>query len=202
MSPVQSQGQCGSCWAFASVAAVESLQCIKGSRSGVNKYSEQQLVGCDRQNMGCGGGAPVYAFEYIQQNGLCSESAYPYVSNDGASPSCSASCSKSKTGITGYEHLKEGDEAGLIEALKSQPVVTAVASGNAAWKQYTGGVMSSCQTTELDHAVLVVGYDALSFKVRNSWGENWGEAGYVRIARSSSDTGTCGMLTDMSRPKM
>ncbi|GMF36469.1 unnamed protein product [Phytophthora fragariaefolia] len=202
MSTVQSQGQCGSCWAFASVAAVESLQCIKGSRSGVNKYSEQQLVGCDRQNLGCGGGAPVYAFEYIQQNGLCSESAYPYTSRDGGSSTCSASCSKSKTGIVGYEKLEDGNEVGLIEALKSQPVVVAVASGNAAWKQYTGGVMSTCQTTEIDHAVLVVGYDDTSFKVRNSWGADWGEAGYVRMARSSSGKGTCGLLSDMSRPKM
>ncbi|KAF1794394.1 Cysteine peptidase [Phytophthora cactorum] len=202
MSPVQSQGQCGSCWAFASVAAVESLQCIKNGQSGINKYSEQQLVGCDSQNMGCGGGAPVYAYEYIQKNGLCAESAYPYTSSNGGGASCSASCSKSQTGITGYERINEGDEAGLVEALKSQPVVVAVASGNAAWKQYTGGVMSTCETTQVDHAVLVVGYDDNTFKVRNSWGENWGEAGYVRMARSSSGMGTCGMLTDMSRPKI
>ncbi|KAG2815615.1 hypothetical protein PC129_g17407 [Phytophthora cactorum] len=202
MSPVQSQGQCGSCWAFASVAAVESLQCIKNGQSGINKYSEQQLVGCDSQNLGCGGGAPVYAYEYIQKNGLCAENAYPYTSSNGGGASCSASCSKSQTGITGYERINEGDEAGLVEALKSQPVVVAVASGNAAWKQYTGGVMSTCETTQVDHAVLVVGYDDNTFKVRNSWGENWGEAGYVRMARSSSGVGTCGMLTDMSRPKM
>ncbi|KAI9998747.1 hypothetical protein PInf_003337 [Phytophthora infestans] len=202
MSPVQSQGQCGSCWAFASVAAVESLQCIKNGQSGINKYSEQQLVGCDSKNMGCGGGAPVYAYEYIQKNGLCSESALPYTSSNGGAVSCSASCSKSQTGITGYERINEGDEAGLVEALKSQPVVVAVASGNAAWKQYTGGIMSTCETTQVDHAVLVVGYDDNTFKVRNSWGENWGEAGYVRMARSSSGMGTCGMLTDMSRPKM
>jgi C1A family cysteine protease len=201
MSPVQSQGQCGSCWAFASVAAVESLQCIKGGQHGINKYSEQQVVGCDSQNMGCGGGAPVYAFEYIQQNGLCTEDALPYSMSNGGSATCYA-CSKSQTGITGFEKIDEGDEAGLIEALKSQPVVAAVASGNAAWKQYTGGVMSYCETTELDHAVLIVGYDDSTFKVRNSWGENWGEAGYVRMERSSSGTGTCGMLSDMSRPTM
>ncbi|RLN48591.1 hypothetical protein BBJ29_008337 [Phytophthora kernoviae] len=202
MSPVQSQGQCGSCWAFASVAAVESLQCIKYGWESTNKFSEQQLVGCDTQNWGCSGGAPVYAFEYIQQQGLCSESAYPYAMSEGGSASCSASCSKSKTGITGYEHLDSGDESGLIKALKSHPVVGAVASGNAAWKQYTGGVMSSCETADLDHAVLVVGYDDSVLKVRNSWGKNWGEVGYVRMKRSTSGTGTCGLLTDMSYPKI
>ncbi|RLN65092.1 hypothetical protein BBJ28_00018254 [Nothophytophthora sp. Chile5] len=202
MSPIQSQGQCGSCWAFASVAAVESAQCIAGGQSSLTKYSEQQLVSCDSQNWGCNGGAPVYAFQYIEQNGLCTEDAYPYTSSSGYSSSCSSSCSKSKTGITGYDNLDTGDENALLDALNTHPVVVAVASGNAAWKQYTGGVMSSCDTSTLDHAVLAVGYDSSNLKIRNSWGENWGESGYVRLKRSTADMGTCGVLTDMSHPQM
>uniref|UniRef100_A0AAV1TY09 Peptidase C1A papain C-terminal domain-containing protein n=1 Tax=Peronospora matthiolae TaxID=2874970 RepID=A0AAV1TY09_9STRA len=201
-SPVQSQGECGSCWAFASVTAVESLECIKLGQSKLNSYSKQQLISCDAKNMGCSGGAPAYAFDYIKKNGLCLESAYPYTLQKGGSTSCSTSCSKRQTGITGYEKLDEGDDAALIDALKLQPIVAAVASGNAAWKQYTGGILSSCETSSLDHAVVVVGYDDTTIKIQNSWGENWGEAGYIRLQRTSSSSGTCGLLEDMSRPTM
>ncbi|KAI9921128.1 hypothetical protein PsorP6_000925 [Peronosclerospora sorghi] len=185
MAPIQAQGQCSSCWAFAAVAAVESLQCIKGGQVGINKYSEQQIVGCVSRNKGCGGGAAVYAYDYIAQNGLCSANSYPYTLANGGPKTCRASCSKIRTGITGYERLDQGNEAQLINALQWQPVVAAVASGNAAWKQYTGGVLSSCQTTRIDHAVLIVGYDATTFKIRNSWGQNWGENGYMRLQRTS-----------------
>ncbi|KAL3662227.1 hypothetical protein V7S43_012558 [Phytophthora oleae] len=90
----------------------------------------------------------------------------------------------------------------LVKAVQSQPVVVAVASANDVFKQYTGGVVSSCGTTDVDHAVVVVGFDDTSFKIRNSWGEDWGDAGYIRMARGSSGMGTCGLLTDMSYSKM
>eukprot|EP00644_Phytophthora_capsici_P017325 jgi/Phyca11/125051/e_gw1.57.143.1 len=202
MSPIQNQGQCGGCWAFATVAAVESLKCISNGKTSVNKYSEQQLLGCDSQNQGCGGGAPVYAYEYIQQNGLCGESAVPYEMSNGGTATCGTTCSQSDPGLTGYENLQAGDESALVKSVQSQPVVVAVASANDVFKQYTGGVVSSCGTTDVDHAVVVVGFDDTSFKIRNSWGEDWGDAGYIRMARGSSGMGTCGLLTDMSYPKM
>ncbi|KAI9922511.1 hypothetical protein PsorP6_000933 [Peronosclerospora sorghi] len=202
MSSVQIQGLCSSCWAFASVAAVESLQCIQSDERRIQKYSVQQVVECDMRNMGCDGGSALHAFKYIQQNGLCSATSYPYTSLNGDSESCSATCLTKETGITGYNRLSKGNEAELIEALQSQPVVAAVAAGNAAWKQYTGGVLSTCGTSAVDHTVLIVGYDDTSFKVRNWWSENWGEAGHIRLERTSSRSGTCGLLKDMSHPTM
>ncbi|KAI9915637.1 hypothetical protein PsorP6_007670 [Peronosclerospora sorghi] len=202
MSSVQIQGLCSSCWAFASVAAVESLQCIRSDERRIQKYSVQQVVECDMRSMGCDGGSALHAFEYIQQNGLCSAKSYPYTSLNGESESCSATCSTKETGITGYNRLSKGNEAELIEALQSQPVVAAVAAGNAAWKQYTGGVLSTCGTSAVDHTVLIVGYDDTSFKVRNWWSEDWGEAGHIRLERTSSRSGTCGLLKDMSHPTM
>ncbi|KAG2526671.1 hypothetical protein JM16_003582 [Phytophthora kernoviae] len=198
MSPIQNQGQCGDCWAFSTASAVESGQCIAGGKTSLSKYSEQQLVSCDSQNYGCSGGAPVYAIEYIQQNGLCTEDDYPYTSSEGTAASCSTSCSAVKTGVTGYETVTGASD--LATAVAKQPVIVAVASGNNAWKQYTGGVISSCDTSELDHAVVVVGYTDSEWKIRNSWGSDWGEAGYIRLERTSDDTGTCGMYGDMSYP--
>ncbi|GMF14130.1 unnamed protein product [Phytophthora lilii] len=198
MSPIQSQGSCGDCWAFSTAAAIESGQCIKGGQTSLNKYSEQQLTSCDTQNYGCNGGAPVYAMEYVQQNGLCTESDYPYTSSDGTAASCNSGCSAVDTGITGYETIDGASDLATVVA--KQPVIVAVASGNNAWKQYTGGVISSCDTSELDHAVVVVGYTDSEWKIRNSWGDSWGEEGYIRLERTSDSTGTCGMYGDMSYP--
>ncbi|KAL4138381.1 hypothetical protein PRIC2_001887 [Phytophthora ramorum] len=200
VAPIQSQGACGSCWAFATVSTVESAQCIANGKTSLTKYSEQQLVSCDSQNWGCSGGAPVYAFEYVQQNGLCTEDSYPYTSDSGYADSCSSSCNSQDTGITGYSQLSGEDE--LLSAVNEHPVVVAVSSGNNVWKQYTGGVVSSCDTSDLDHAVVAVGYDSSSIKIRNSWGSYWGEDGYIRLARGSSSEGTCGVLSDMSTPQM
>jgi C1A family cysteine protease len=198
MSPIQYQGSCGDCWAFATIAAVESAQCIANGQTSITKYSEQQLTSCDTQNYGCNGGAPVYAFEYIEETGLCTETDYPFTSDDGNTGSCTSTCTKASTGITGYEQISTADELASIVA--KQPVVVAVASSNSAWKQYTGGVLSSCDTTALDHAVVVVGYTDTEWKIRNSWGETWGEEGYVRLERSSDSDGVCGMYQDMSYP--
>ncbi|KAG7375263.1 hypothetical protein PHYPSEUDO_002186 [Phytophthora pseudosyringae] len=198
ISPVQNQGQCGDCWAFATAtaSAVESAQCIAGGQKSLNKFSEQQLVSCNTQNNGCNGGAPQYAFDYILEHGFCMEDSFPYASSEGSVPPC-ASCTKAGTGITGYNVLEVGDEAGLIAAISERPTVVTVAAGNAAWKQYTGGVLSSCETTDLNHLVVAVGYDTTSLKIRNSWGEDWGEDGYIRLERTSSGSGTCGVMKQM-----
>ncbi|KAE9032024.1 hypothetical protein PR003_g9956 [Phytophthora rubi] len=194
MSPIQNQGQCGDCWAFAATAAVESAQCIAGGQKSLHKFSEQQLVSCNTQNRGCSGGAPQYAFDYIlMQGGLCTEAAFPYASVEGHTPSC-ISCIDTQTGVKGYKVLDEGDEAGLIEAINERPTVVTVAAGNEAWKQYVGGVLSSCDTSKLDHLVVAVGYDATSLKIRNSWGDKWGEDGYIRLKRGSD---TCSVLQQM-----
>ncbi|GMF14072.1 unnamed protein product [Phytophthora lilii] len=155
MSPIQNQGQCGDCWAFATAAAVESAQCIAGGQKSLNKFSEQQLVSCNTQNNGCNGGAPQYAFDYILENGFCMEDTFPYASSEGMIPSC-VSCTRTESGIKGYNVLEVGDEAGLVEAINERPTVVTVAAGNEAWKQYTGGVLSSCDTSALDHLVLAV----------------------------------------------
>lgn len=201
MSPIQNQGQCGDCWAFATISAVESAQCIAGGQKSISKYSEQRLVSCNTQNNGCNGGAPQYALDYILENGLCSETGFPYVSDEGSVPSCTA-CSKLDAGIAGYDVLEVGDEAGLIESINARPTIVTVAAGNEAWKQYTGGVLSSCDTSALDHLVVAVGYDSSSLKIRNSWGDSWGEDGYIRLKRASSGSGTCSVMEQMVPIKM
>jgi C1A family cysteine protease len=197
MPPIRNQGQCGSCWSFATVAAIETSQCILGNTGGYTKLSEQNLASCSTRNYGCNGGVPVWAMQYIMENGICTDQEDPYTSTHGALGSgCSASCTKQNPGVKGIGRAE--DEAGLLQAVARQPVVVAVVSTEPSWKQYKGGIISACQGTQVDHAVVVVGYDDTTLKIRNSWGTEWGENGYVRLRRSTAGKGTCSVLTDMT----
>merc|ERR1712048_253465 len=139
-------------------------------------YAEQQLVDCDTTggSQGCNGGFNQYGISYIGSTGIAAESAYPYTARDG---SCRASC-VTKT------------YAGLQSALNTAPVSVTVDADNT-WQSYRSGVLSkSCGLFgQIDHAVIAVGYDssADTFKIRNSWGSSWGEAGYVRVDNSVSN---------------
>ncbi|KAJ0406601.1 hypothetical protein ATCC90586_003112 [Pythium insidiosum] len=180
MPPIQNQGQCGSCWSFATIAAVESTKCLVSGGNGYTKLSEQFLAFCDNRNSGCNGGATGYALEFLQHNGACTAQDVPYTAGSGHGGSCNSGCNRVSTGMKGHERVS--GESGLVSKLNKHPVVIAVAAGNNAWKQYAGGVLSGCDTTEIDHAVLAVGYDGSSFKIRNSWGSDWGENGCETVA--------------------
>ncbi|POM71154.1 Cysteine protease family C01A [Phytophthora palmivora] len=192
---VKNQGQCGSCWAFAAVAALESAICLAGKP--LTPLSEQQVVDCDESSYACQGGFPGDALTFIQRaGGVCTEEAYPYVSGDtGDRDTCQSHCTPEAVTIHKVVTIPETD-AGLVQAIDGRPVAVGVAAGNPTWKQYKSGVVSSCSTTELDHAVLAVGYSSSYFKIKNSWSTKWGEAGYMRLKRGTgtSSTGTCGII--------
>ena len=101
VTPVKNQGQCGSCWAFASTGCIECNYAIQKGQ--LNSLSEQQLVDCTRNygNYGCNGGWWYNAFDYVsKEGGLCTESEYPYTARDGT-------CRDSSCG-TKYDPIKDG----------------------------------------------------------------------------------------------
>mgnify|MGYP001409031745 CR=1 FL=1 len=73
---------------------------------------------------------------------------------------------------------------------------------------YQSGIYSDLDCgTQLDHGVLVVGYgydrefDMKYWIIKNSWGNQWGENGYIRIQRDiEDDRGLCGIAMDPSIP--
>jgi len=83
VTDVKNQGSCGSCWAFSATGSMESRYFLANGE--LPNLSEQQLVDCSRDqgNMGCNGGLPDYAFVYAQQNGMKTQSDYPYKGVDG-----------------------------------------------------------------------------------------------------------------------
>jgi C1A family cysteine protease len=187
VNPVKDQGQCGSCWAFSAVGTVESAYAIAAGKLG--SYAEQQLVDCDTTggSQGCNGGFNQYGISYIGSTGIAAESSYPYTATDGSCRSVSKALAAGA--VSGYKSVGKNNAA-LQSALNTQPVSVTVDADNS-WQSYRSGVLSkSCGIFgQIDHAVIAVGYDtsADTFKIRNSWGASWGEAGYVRVSNSVSN---------------
>jgi C1A family cysteine protease len=193
VTPVKDQGQCGSCWSFSTTGAVEGAWFIAGH--GLVSLSEQQLIDCS-PNYGCGGGWPSVAMQYIVDNGgITTESNYPYV---GSNQQCNNRAASQKTAsIQTYSFVEANNYQALAQAVAQQPVSVLVEADGPDWQSYGGGIVSDpyCGTS-LDHAVLAVGFEFNNnppfWIVKNSWGSNWGEAGFIRIEIVDGD-GICGV---------
>ncbi len=188
VTAVKDQGQCGSCWAFSSTGALEGLSFVSGK--GLQSFSEQQLVDCSTSqgNEGCNGGLMDHAFTYVKKNGITLESNYAYHAVD---QKCTVNGGTFKIG--GFKDVAAGSVSQLAAAVVQQPVAIAVDAEN--FQMYSSGVFSNCGKN-LDHGVLLVGYTADAWIVKNSWAENWGENGYIRLARGN----TCGLANSASYP--
>ncbi|KAF7850597.1 hypothetical protein BT93_L5234 [Corymbia citriodora subsp. variegata] len=202
---IKNQGSCGSCWAFAAVATVESGLAINGGP--MLDLSEQQLVDCSKDNGGCKGGWVEAAFQYIKRDGITSEQNYLYKGVEG---DCNSEATLAhKVTIQGHHNIPVDEH--LIEmAVAAQPVTANIDTKSVEFRSYSGGVFTGpCGRQNLDHSIVIVGYgrsnsDGLNYwLIKNSWGEQWAEKGYMRIQRNSGiREGVCGINLAASHPIM
>jgi len=189
VASVKDQGQCGSCWAFATAGALESWWFIKNGFTGtIADLSAQQLVDCSKDTCyGCQGGWPYKALEYVESKGLCSWGSYPYTARDGQCKDTSCTPVIPAGALKSY--LNVSGEAGILQALQDGPVSVLVEADTSAFQFYHSGVLDNPACgDQIDHAIVATGYGTLSGKnywnVKNSWGVGWGDKGYIKIVRN------------------
>jgi len=207
VSQVKNQESCGSCWAFSTTGSVEAAYAIKTGT--LYSLSEQQLIDCAKNggDDGCEGGLLDPTFEYVIGNhGICQEDEYKYLAQDGST--CKSSKCKAVAPIVNYTDVAVNDEDALQAACAQQPVSIAIEADQWGFQFYSSGVFDGSCGTQLDHAVLLVGYgtDADTakhyWKVKNSWGGSWGEKGYIRMLRTpgGKTEGQCGIAMAATYP--
>lgn len=206
VTPVKNQLQCGSCWSFSATGSLEGQHFNKTGK--LVSLSEQNLVDCSGKfgNEGCNGGLMDQAFSYIKaNNGLDTEESYPYKAKDGK---CAFNAANVGATDTGFTDIKSGDESDLESAIATVgPISVAIDASKMSFQLYKTGVYfeKRCKNgaEDLDHGVLAVGYGTSSdgkkyYIVKNSWGEDWGDKGYLLMSREANNN--CGIATSASYP--
>ena len=187
---VKDQGTCGSCWSFAASGAMEFLYSANNNNK-VLEFSEQQIVDCCRTALtqGCNGGEAFDAFDCTSSQGVVLESDYPYLAVDGVCRTANVAFKS-----TSHAQLPSANNTALLTRLNIQAIYIGVNAASYYWRFYSSGVVSKgCSYQEIDHAVLLVGAgtDAVSslpyWKIKNSWGPNWGNQGFIYILREQID---------------
>lgn len=204
LTPIKNQGDCGSCWAFAAIAAVEAMVNIQiGDPMLDLDLSEQQLVSCCRRGCnGCHGGNSYYAWQYLIDNdGAILESAFPYYGIDanGCDSWKTNDCNEDPItcdmkedgwdeltiplGEIGYYDNADFELMEYVLATHGPAVTYMLVYSD--FKYYNGGIYEHGQNADLvgGHAVMIVGYDEENNYLicKNSWGPFWGEDGYFRV---------------------
>ena len=204
VTPIKNQGNCGSCWAFGTVGILESA--IKIETGSTVDLSEQWLVSCNKDGWGCNGGWWAHKY-HAGTVGKCSgtgavlEANFPY----GASNKpCNGPYQHSYLLVdsnqdgSSWKFVGKQNSVPSVDQIKQAiydngPVAVAIYV-DSAFQAYTGGVFNSNKDGRVNHAVILVGWDDTQGKdgvwlLKNSWGTNWGENGYMRIEYGCNNVG-------------
>ncbi|XP_055297157.1 procathepsin L-like [Sitodiplosis mosellana] len=199
VSEVKDQKDCGSCWAFAATSAIESQQYLK-KNGPLQPLSVQNLIDCasislfelEYMNTGCDGGIVDEAYKYVKDHGIDTEKSYPYRASNGF---CKHSFHKNHVFIRGFKDIPRGNELKLQEAIATVgPISVAVDASQMSFQHYKSGIYNetNCSSDTYDHSALIVGYGtdengADYYIVKNCWGRDWGEDGYIRMPRNQNN---------------
>jgi hypothetical protein len=179
---VKNQGNCGSCWAFATIGMLEAkFDIIKNNPNFDKDLSEQDLVSCgvpkgfypDTDNGGCNGAKPSDALNYIMNTGVIGEYCFPYSATD---ESCSNKCSTPSEiyKISGYGPVPQNNNDIKIHLLSKGPLVTQIYMDG----YFDNNGIYRCDSPppeEQNHAILTVGFNdsGVYWIAKNSWGKYW-----------------------------
>ncbi len=200
---VKDQKFCGDCWDFATVGVFESMYAIRnGARDNLLDLSEEQLLRCNTESPKgtcCGGW---WGFDFIKDSGLVGNVKLPYASGSveclggqlsAGVPGCDPSLPGRRYKATTWGYVSAANEvptpAQIKQALCEHGPLIAAVNVTDQFQHYTSGLFDEQDPGEINHAVMIVGWNQLGWIVRNSWGPGWGQAGYINIAFDSNKIG-------------
>lgn len=201
----KSQGNCGSCYVFATVAMMQAR--LKINHNDNSLLSVQHSINCNFYNQGCDGGYPFLVEKFANEYGLVEESCAPYEEHNGK---CNEDCSSGKRffvkdyRFVGGSYGKSNEREMMLEIQKNGPIVVSF-EPNYDFMYYTSGVYHSVPAAEwilngeekpewekVDHSVLCYGWGEEDgekyWLLQNTWGSDWGENGNFRMRRGTDES--------------
>ncbi|XP_075169866.1 cathepsin K2 [Haematobia irritans] len=202
VTPVKFQGECGSCWSFATTGAIEGHYFRKTGK--LINLSEQNMIDCGKEEFGlagCDGGFQEYAFEFVtNQKGVAKAESYPYLDKK---DTCHYKDELKGAEINGFATIEPKDEDTMKKVIATLGPLACSVNGLESLLLYSSGIYSDeeCNKGEVNHSILVVGYGSENGQdywiVKNSWDKVWGEEGYFRLPRGKN---FCGIASECSYP--
>lgn len=185
VSKIKLQGDCGSCWSFSALAAIEAANLIENDKS--TDLSEQSLISC--MKYGCDGGWISTTFDWIiDQKGVQYERDWPY---EEKVTKCKKNDSADRFEVKSYKNISSYNMLEFLTLLATRPVTLPITATDELYK-YQRGIFDQLTDIKNNHAVLAVGYKIdlknpsnSYIKIKNSWGAKWGEEGFFRIRLSN-----------------
>jgi len=197
--PIRDQAQCGSCWAFSASEVLSDRAAIAaGKPSPV--LSAEDMVSCDKGDMGCNGGQLDHAWKYLIDTGIVTDTCFPYSAGSGRAAKCVAKCVDSEP----FEKTKAKSMYAIKGAANMQKDIMMNGPIQIGFKVfssfmvYRSGIYHKHphEAAEGGHAVKIVGWGVGGkhgktkyWTVANSWNTNWGEDGFFRISRGRDECG-------------
>ncbi|XP_065346156.1 cathepsin L-like proteinase [Cloeon dipterum] len=189
---------------FADTTAVVESQYVLQTRNKLTVLSEQGLLDCETSSEGCSGGSTFNAVEFVMKHGIAREEDYPYTHVQGVCQCKEKGCSDHPKILKILQLRSKSEEELKMVVAFLGPVAFNFDGGMNTFLYYNGGVYSksNCRAHYQFHSMVIVGYGTENgqdyWLAKNSWGHNWGEKGYIRIARNKNNY--CGIANNVFLP--